>query len=96
MVQRMRWTLQFSIDLILPAALWSWSTQSLAEMSTRNLLVGKERLGGASYNLTAICDCLENVGASTSHKPVSLCGLLQGVLYSALLPVELIVFFIAA
>jgi hypothetical protein len=27
-------------------------------------------------NLTAIC--LENVGASTSHKPVDLNGLLQG------------------
>jgi hypothetical protein len=26
-------------------------------------------------------DCLENVGASTSHEPVGLHGLLQGLLY---------------
>jgi hypothetical protein len=31
-------------------------------------------------NLTTICepDCLENVGASTSHNPMGLHGLLQG------------------
>jgi hypothetical protein len=37
------------------------STQPLTEMSTRNLPGGKAR---KVDNLSAICDCLENVGAS--------------------------------
>jgi hypothetical protein len=44
----------FSIDLILPAALWS--IQSLTEMSTRNLLWGKGRPALKSDNLIAICE----------------------------------------
>jgi hypothetical protein len=35
-------------------------------------------------NLTAICDCLDNVGPSTFHNPVGLHGLLQGELYLTL------------
>jgi hypothetical protein len=57
-------------------------TQPLTEMSTRNLP------GGKGYgNHTAICepDCLANVGASTSHNPTGLNGLLQGELYLLLL-----------
>jgi hypothetical protein len=43
-------------------------------MSTRNLPLGKGRLARKAENFTSICeaDCLEIVGASTSH------GLLQG------------------
>jgi hypothetical protein len=52
------------------------STQPLIEMSTRNLPGGKGRLAHRADNLTAIC--LENVGASTSHNPTGLHGLLQG------------------
>jgi hypothetical protein len=52
------------------------STQPLTEESTRNLPGGKGRPARGADNLTT--DCLENVGASTSHNPMGLHGLLQG------------------
>jgi hypothetical protein len=60
------------------------STQPLTEMSTRNLPGGGEGGTGAEgwqphRHLWA--DCLENVGASTSHNPTGFHGLLQGWLY---------------
>jgi hypothetical protein len=55
------------------------STQPLTEMSTRNLPEGKGRPARQANNLTAMwADCPENVGASTSHNPMGLHGLLQG------------------
>jgi hypothetical protein len=59
------------------------STQPLTEMSTRNLHVGKGQLADMADNLTTTCDpnCLKNVGASVSHKPMVLHGLLQGKVY---------------
>jgi hypothetical protein len=55
-----------------------WSTQPLTEMSTEKLPGGKERLVRETDNLTAIwADCLENVGASTSHNLLGLHGLLR-------------------
>jgi hypothetical protein len=52
-------------------------------MSIRNLPGGKGRPARKADNLTAICGpiCLENVGASASHNPMGLYGLLQGQLY---------------
>jgi hypothetical protein len=47
---RMRWI--FSIDLTLPAAVW---TQPLTEMGTMNLPGGKKRPARRSDNLAAIC-----------------------------------------
>jgi hypothetical protein len=56
------------------------STQPLTEMSTRNLPGGNGRPAIRADNLTAICEptVLQNVGASTSHNPMDLHGLLQG------------------
>jgi hypothetical protein len=49
-------SLEFSIDLILPATLWLWDRlQPLTEMSIRNLPVGKGWQARKADNLTAIC-----------------------------------------
>jgi hypothetical protein len=49
--------MDFSIDLILPAALWLSSRLSLlTEMSARNLPEGKERPVLKADSLTAICE----------------------------------------
>jgi hypothetical protein len=55
-------------------------TQPLTEMSTKNLPGGKGRPAPKADKLTAICEPMsrENVGASTSHNPMGLYGLLQG------------------
>jgi hypothetical protein len=49
-------------------------------MSTSNLPEDKGWPVRKADNLTAIYDCLENVGASTSHNPMGLRGLLQSYL----------------
>jgi hypothetical protein len=49
--------LDFSIDLILPAALWPLrSAQPLTKLSTRSILGGKGRPARKADNLTAICE----------------------------------------
>jgi hypothetical protein len=54
------------------------STQPLTEISTRNLAVVKRLPTHRADNLSAICDSLENVRASTSHNRTGIYGLLQG------------------
>jgi hypothetical protein len=52
------------------------STQSLTEMSTRNIPWGERRPANKADNLTAICEPIvyKNVGASTSHRPMGVHG----------------------
>jgi hypothetical protein len=61
-----------------------WSTQHLTEMSTRNLPGSKGRPDGAQgwqLHRHLWADCLENVGASTSHKRMDLDDLVVWCLY---------------
>jgi hypothetical protein len=59
------------------------STQPLTEMSTRNLPGVKRRPARKAWlpHRHLWAGCLENVGASTSHSPMRLHGLLQRLLY---------------
>jgi hypothetical protein len=56
-------------------------TQPPTEVSTRTLSGGKERPAHEADNLTAVCEPIvwKNVGASTSHNPMVLHGLLQNI-----------------
>jgi hypothetical protein len=71
----------FSIYLILKAALgpevYSASNKNKYQKQAKMFLGSKARPVREAYNLTAISDCLDNVGSSTSHNPIGLHCLLQ-------------------
>jgi hypothetical protein len=73
-------SLYFSIYLILPGGTMALcSTQPLTEMSSRNLPGGKGRLARKTTLPPSVSRLsTDNVGASTSHNPMGLHGLLQG------------------
>jgi hypothetical protein len=56
-----------------------WFTQSLIEMSARNLHgIKRGRRVRLQPRRHLFADYLENVGSSTSHNPIDIHGLLQG------------------
>jgi len=76
-------SLDFFIDIILPAAVWSLGlTQPLTEMSTRNVSWGWRRPVRRVDNLiTFRCRLSWNLGASTSWNPQGLSRPVMGLLY---------------
>ena len=83
-------SLEFFIDIILPATLWPWgSTQPLTEMSTRNIFWGLRRPVRRADNLTTfMCRLSWNLGTSTSRNPQGLSRAVMGLLY--LLPLYIL------
>ena len=76
-------TYRFTGDTILPAALWSWPTQPLREISTRNISCGGEmRSVLKAVNLTTfLCWVSWHLGASNSWHLQGLSRTVQGLIY---------------
>jgi hypothetical protein len=86
-------SLDFSIDLILPVALWPWRSTQPQQKWVPEIFLGVK--GGRRVRLTSPPSVSrlsrENVGAFTSHNPMDLHGLLQE-LFITLREVRLLIF----
>jgi hypothetical protein len=71
----------FSIDLILPAVYGLGVDSASNRNEYYESFLGLRAAGSRVRHRHLSADCLENVGASTSHNPVGVYGLLQGQLY---------------
>jgi hypothetical protein len=82
-VQFPRVSLEFFIDIILPAALWPWGWRSLQQKWVPEQMRPVRRADNLS---TFMCRLSRNLGASTSWKPQILSRPVMGLLYRFFLP----------
>jgi hypothetical protein len=72
-------SLNLSIYLILSVSLWPWGELSFWYKWVPGIFLGLRAAGAQGWkpHRRLWADCVENVGASTSHNPMDLHGLLQ-------------------